>query len=112
MSKFHMLAIGQRFRWEDQMYRKVSPLLAVNEATGAQRMVPRAAVLQSLDGNPPTPEPAAVLKAAGVATAIEAHLARCLRAVEAQHMPAETREALCRRVRRSAEELLRDLKLA
>ncbi|MGE0081436.1 MAG: hypothetical protein AB7U81_09070 [Thiohalomonadaceae bacterium] len=102
MSKFNLLAIGQRFRWNGETWRKTSPLLAVNEATGASRLVPRAAVLQVLDGDTaPTPVPNRPLDAHTVATALSAHLEASLEAVSAQDIPPETKAALADALRAS-----------
>jgi len=45
--KFQMLSIGARFEFEGKEYVKTGPLTAVCD--GVQRMIPRFAVLKSLD---------------------------------------------------------------
>lgn len=43
--KFTQLPIGARFRYQDRLYSKTSPLAASGE-DGAQRLIPRSAVVQ------------------------------------------------------------------
>ena len=46
--KFAGLAVGARFRWRDDTYVKISPLIARNETSGAAQMVQRAALVEPL----------------------------------------------------------------
>ena len=46
--KFAGLAVGARFRWRDDTYVKISPLIARNETSGAAQMVQRAAWVEPL----------------------------------------------------------------
>lgn len=101
MSKFHLLAIGQRFLWSGEIWRKTSPLLAVSETTGTRRLIPRAAVLQVLDEGAPAPEPARPLDTQTVAAALSFHLNTCLEAVNAQDIPPEIKTALAEALRAS-----------
>ena len=55
--KFPQLAVGARFRYQGKIYCKTSPL-AASAADGSQRMIPRSASIEALDG-PDTPTPAA-----------------------------------------------------
>lgn len=56
--KFPHLPIGERFRFEGDIYRKTGPIAATNEATGQTRMIPRYAKLEMLDDKPASPKPA------------------------------------------------------
>lgn len=47
--KFQMLAMGDRFEFDGQVYVKTGPLTAMGES-GGQRMIPRYAVLKPLTG--------------------------------------------------------------
>jgi hypothetical protein len=47
--KFSSLAVGRRFRHGGGTYVKISPLLARAEADGASRMIPRSALVETLD---------------------------------------------------------------
>lgn len=49
--KFKLLSIGQRFKYEDEIYVKSSPIVASNVETGHNKMIPRYAVLTLLDYN-------------------------------------------------------------
>lgn len=50
--KFLQLDVGQRFEWNGEVYSKSSPILAVAEASGKSRMVPRSSAVTPLgDGN-------------------------------------------------------------
>ena len=47
--KFHQLAIGHRFRYQDTEYTKSSPLLATEKHGGERRMIPRSASVENLE---------------------------------------------------------------
>jgi len=47
--KFKLLSIGQKFKFQDEIYVKTSPIVASNVATGHNKMIPRYAVLTLLD---------------------------------------------------------------
>ena len=49
--KFKLLSIGQRFRFEDEVYVKTSPIVASNVETGHNKMIPRYATLTLLNNN-------------------------------------------------------------
>ena len=56
--KFKLLSIGQKFKYQDEVYLKTSPIVASNVETGHNKMIPRYAVLTLLDNsgeNIPTP---------------------------------------------------------
>lgn len=112
MSKFHLLAIGQRFLWNGETWRKTSPLLAVSETTGTRRLIPRAAVLQVLDEGAPAPRPEPVpLDAQTIAAALSVHLDTCLEAINAQDIPPEIKTALAEALRASDAAVRRKLSL-
>jgi len=47
--KFLQLRPGTRFRYQDRVFRKTSPLKATDEADGTQRLIPRSAQVTALD---------------------------------------------------------------
>ena len=47
--KFNLLSLGQKFKFQDEVYVKTSPLIASNVETGHNKMIPRYAVLTLLD---------------------------------------------------------------
>ena len=49
--KFSQLPMGARFEYEGAVFVKTSPIAASGE-TGAQKMIPRYAMLKPLDGTP------------------------------------------------------------
>lgn len=49
MTKFSALAPGERFRYQDAVLTKLNPLLATEEHTGRQRMIPRSADVERLN---------------------------------------------------------------
>ena len=49
--KFKLLSIGQKFKFQDEVYVKTSPIVASNVETGHNKMVPRYAVLTLLDNS-------------------------------------------------------------
>lgn len=61
--KFAELERGARFRYQGRVYVKTGPLTAADAESGAQRMIPRYAVLQPTDGQgaalaaPSAPDP-------------------------------------------------------
>jgi hypothetical protein len=77
--KFHSLPIGARFEFEDAIYTKTGPLVAVAE-TGGQRIIPRYASLRPLDGMsaPVVKAPARTLDEAVVHAAFDVFCRDCL----------------------------------
>jgi hypothetical protein len=49
--RFTHLQIGQQFDYQGEHYTKVAPLIASNNANGAQRMIPRSAAVTLLQGD-------------------------------------------------------------
>lgn len=49
--KFLQLKIGQQFEFQGEHFTKVAPLIASNDSDGKQRMIPRSAIVNLLDGN-------------------------------------------------------------
>lgn len=47
--KFHQLRLGARFRYQDKVLRKVSPLRGAGETDETQRLIPRSAEVTVLD---------------------------------------------------------------
>ncbi|WP_079437121.1 hypothetical protein [Zoogloea sp. LCSB751] len=78
--KLSQLALGTRFAFEGKIYTKTGPMTASAES-GGQRMIPRYAVLQPLDGVPPPVAPAAsrTVDADTVRSAFDAFYGTCLR---------------------------------
>jgi len=44
--KFKLLSVGQKFKYEGEVYLKTSPIIASNVETGHNKMIPAYAVLQ------------------------------------------------------------------
>ncbi len=81
MTRFSLLPVGARFAWEDAVYIKVNPLLAAEEKSNRQRMVPKSAVVEPLDvGANPAPEATGIARLRG---AVDDYHARCLELLEA-----------------------------
>ncbi|MEW5771150.1 MAG: hypothetical protein AB1831_12410 [Pseudomonadota bacterium] len=78
--KFTQLPIGTRFEFEGRVYVKTGPIAAASES-GAQRMIPRYAVLRPLDGALPPPPPPSTrqVEEAAVLAAFEAYHEECRR---------------------------------
>ena len=49
--KFKLLSIGQKFKYQDEVYVKSSPIIASNVATGHNKMIPAYAMLTLLDNS-------------------------------------------------------------
>ncbi|MFA5081494.1 MAG: hypothetical protein WC474_02970 [Hydrogenophilaceae bacterium] len=81
--KFQHLAIGARFEFEGKIYVKTGPIAAASES-GAQRMIPRHAVLRPLDGAQPIekPKPGRKLDEAQVLAAFDAFYSECARLLD------------------------------
>lgn len=47
--KFLSLPIGERFRWQNVIYVKTSPLIARDEASNKTQLIQRAALVEPLD---------------------------------------------------------------
>jgi len=69
--KFAQLPIGSRFRYQDRIYHKTSPLAAGSD-DGGQRIIPRSAGVEPLDAAAPDDAPATPLH-----DALEHHHALC-----------------------------------
>lgn len=72
--KFAHLPIGQHFSYNGVAYHKVGPLTAAAVEGGAQRMIPRSAVV-NIDGQAPRTE--VVPAGSGVAAAVERYHHNC-----------------------------------
>jgi len=72
--KFPQLAIGARFRYQGDTYCKTSPL-AADGPDGAQRMIPRSAVVEALQDGDDAARPAAVTP---LQQALDDYHAQCL----------------------------------
>jgi len=55
--KFKLLSIGQKFKYQDDVYVKTSPIVASNIETGHNKMIPRYAVLTLLDNSGENTQP-------------------------------------------------------
>jgi hypothetical protein len=49
--KFKLLSVGQKFKYQDEVYVKTSPIVASNVATGHNKMIPAYAMLTLLDNS-------------------------------------------------------------
>ena len=49
--KFKLLSIGQKFKFQDEIYVKTSPIVASNVATGHNKMIPAYAMLTLLNNS-------------------------------------------------------------
>ena len=49
--KFKLLSIGQKFKYQDEVYVKTSPIVASNLETGHNKMIPRYAVVTILNNS-------------------------------------------------------------
>jgi hypothetical protein len=47
--KFSQLPLGSRFRWQGALYCKNGPMTANADAGGAQRLIPRSAIVELAD---------------------------------------------------------------
>lgn len=80
--KFTQLPMGARFEFEGQVYVKTSPIAAAGE-NGAQKLIPRHALLKPLDAAPkPAPRPARALNEKQVMAAFAAFADECARLLD------------------------------
>ena len=49
--KFKLLSVGQKFKYQDEVYVKTSPIVASNAKTGHNKMIPAYAALTLLDNS-------------------------------------------------------------
>ena len=49
--KFKLLSVGQKFKYEDEVYVKTSPIIASSVETGQNKMFPAYAVVIAVDNN-------------------------------------------------------------
>lgn len=85
--RFYLLAPGQRFEYEGEIYVKTRPLIAVHEATGKERLIRRSANVRPIQGYAPSPAPPPEpeqqpLQADAVLETFDAFYARCLLCLE------------------------------
>jgi hypothetical protein len=50
--KFTQVPLGQRFRYQDRIFRKVAPLMASLDGEDKQQLIPRSAIVEPLDVPP------------------------------------------------------------
>ncbi len=81
--KFHHLAIGQKFRWNDQLWVKTSPLVANRYESDVQKLVPRYVDVTPLDDTPP-PVPAEPLTPDQIRDAFNRFYGRALTLLESE----------------------------
>ncbi len=82
--KFKLLAIGQRFRYQGEVYVKTAPLVASHVESGHNKMIPAYATLEPLDSSE-TEQPLrekTTLDSDKVLDAFNAFYAECLPLVE------------------------------
>lgn len=80
--KFSQLPMGARFEYEGKVYVKTSPIAASGE-TGAQKMIPRYAMLEPLDAAmKPATRKSRSLDEAKVTAAFEAFAARSAQLID------------------------------
>ena len=48
--KFKLLTVGQKFKYQDEVYVKTSPIIASNIETSPNKMIPAYAMVTVLDG--------------------------------------------------------------
>lgn len=95
--KFPQVPVGQRFRWRGAAYRKTGPLTADAENDGAATMIPRSAVIESIEPAAAAGEtiPGAPLHPEAVAEALDELIGRLAVAADqlaepdAEHLRAE-----------------------
>lgn len=81
MKKFIHLAVGDTFHFQGEDYSKTGPLTATCLSDNRQRMIPRSAMVSSLQSGPDAPttdNPAPTLDGARVLEAFEQYHAGCL----------------------------------
>jgi len=109
--KFQLLPVGARFEFEGKMYQKDGPLTATSEQ-GGQRMIPRFAVLKSLDAVvvAETVKSGRMLDASVVETAFEAYHTECGRFLNSVALDELRRQALLAELAAARAQFLAELK--
>lgn len=98
--KFQQLKIGDRFEYEGSVHVKVGPLVAREEASGRQQLIPRYAALRPVSASGgPVAQPAAPPGEA----ALEAFHARCVQLIDGLGLPCERAEQAKRELAQARE---------
>lgn len=92
--KFQSVPLGERFLYQGEWFVKHTPLVAVQEASGAQRLIPRSAPVRTAPAEDSAETPAA--KPNALLGALESYHNDCLVQVHAlaDRIDAETLEHL------------------
>lgn len=75
--RFHQLRIGDRFRWEGELYTKHNALLAVHAASGRQQLIKRSAAVEPCPSEPAGAPARREFPAAAVLAAFDAFYDEC-----------------------------------
>jgi hypothetical protein len=112
--KFHQVQIGQRFLFKDQVYQKVSPVLARHEESGEQKFLRRADAVQQLAEEI---SPATVsgirknIEVKKVSSMFDGFYQQCVSIIEAEltELPAAYKEKILSRLQQAGKDFVQDL---
>lgn len=97
MTKFHQLAVGQRFRLDGITYIKTGPMIASDGDTGGQKFMARSALVEVIDQTPaPHLRASQTINPEQTRRALQLYHARCLQCLERArpHLDAKLLEML------------------
>lgn len=83
--KFKLLSVGQKFKYQDEVYVKTSPIIASNVETGHNKMIPAYATLTLLDnsGEDIQSKTNEIVNAKDVLDAFNTFYEKCIKTLEA-----------------------------
>jgi hypothetical protein len=112
--KFSQLPIGTRFRFEDKLYLKRTPLQADPVDGGARRLIPRSARVEPLGDTPRRPAPAArePIPVAQLTTVMDALGGELADIITHSGLDAEATQSALERLRRAFEQARQRLGLS
>lgn len=86
--KFKLLSIGQKFKYQDEVYVKTSPIIASNVETGHNKMIPAYATLTLLDnsGEDKQSKTKEAVNAKEVLSAFNIFYEKCIKTLESNDM--------------------------
>ena len=86
--KFKLLSVGQKFKYEDEVYVKTSPIIASSVETGQNKMFPAYAVVIALDatGEPQQAKTKDNVSAKEILDAFNNFYASCIKTLESNRV--------------------------
>lgn len=107
--KFSDVQTGQRFRFQNKLYLKITPLMAVAEGEPNQRFIARSATVEILDNIPEKETPSPQLSREQVDQAMQALSLSIKQAITESELTAEQNNSILKKMQIAFEQCHRAL---